>query len=260
MEGPFLLEYMEREGYEIVAAVDHGLEFFYENHLIPDYVIGDFDSVQKPVLEFFRKISVDGEQRPKERIDVAQKSKERIDGGQRPEASLEQKPEENAGQNLEESVGQKPKFIGLNPVKDDTDTEHALRLLLELGCKTVHMFGCTGSRLDHVLGNIQLLGYGLRAGAECEILDAHNRIRLIRQETLLKRQEQFGTYVSLIPYTPQVTGLTLEGFAYPLKDFTMSCFYREDAAPVSGISNEITGEQARISWKEGILVLVESRD
>lgn len=216
VEGPFLLEYMEREGYEAVAAVDHGLDFFYENHLIPDYVVGDFDSVQKPALDFFRKISAER--------------------------------------------GRRPKFLALNPVKDDTDTEHALRMLLEMGYKNVHMFGCTGSRLDHVLGNIQLLGYGLRAGAECEILDSHNRIRLIQQETLLSRRKQFGTYVSLIPYTPKVTGLTLEGFAYPLKDFTMSCFYREDAAPVSGISNEITAEQARISWKEGILVLVESRD
>ncbi len=214
VEGPFLLEYLEREGYGAVAAVDHGLEFFYENHLIPDYVIGDFDSVQKPALEFFRKLGKEG----------------------------------------------KPKFTALNPVKDDTDTEHALGMLLDLGYKTVHMFGCTGSRLDHVLGNIQLLGYGLRAGAECAILDPHNRIRLISQETRISRREQFGTYVSLIPFTPQVTGLTLEGFAYPLKEHTMSCFYREDAAPISGISNEITAEQARISWKEGILVLVESRD
>lgn len=237
VEASFLLEYMERENYEVTVAVDHGLEFFYENHLTPDYVVGDFDSVQKPVLEYFQRIR-----------------------GQKNESEEERKAKENQGQRRAQNKGTRPYVTALNPVKDDTDTEHAIRMLLDMGYKTVHMFGCTGSRLDHVLGNIQLLGYGLRAGAECEILDSHNRIRLIWKETRICRREQFGTYVSLIPYTPKVTGLTLEGFAYPLKEHTMSCFYREDAAPISGISNEITSEWARISWKEGILVLVESRD
>ena len=152
------------------------------------------------------------------------------------------------------------KIIRLNPMKDDTDTEHALRMALSMNCASIDVIGATGTRLDHVLGNIQLLGIALKAGVECNMVDANNRIRLINKETVLKKEEQFGKYVSLIPYTPQVTGLTLEGFLYPLKDHTMSCFYMENAAPISGISNEIVSTEARIIIKSGILVLIESRD
>lgn len=215
VDDPFLLEYMEKESYDVTIAVDHGLEFFYRNRRMPDYGVGDFDSVAKEALTFFQ---------------------------------------EKAGR------GASPVLEALNPMKDDTDTEHALQMALRMGCGTVHIFGATGSRLDHVLGNLQLLGYGLRAGSDCVILDPHNRIRLIDKETILTKREQFGTYVSLIPYTPRVVGLTLEGFLYPLKEYTMSCFYCKDASPISGISNEILEDTARITLREGILVLVESKD
>ena len=215
VEDAFVCAYLDREAYDLVIAVDRGLEFFYRSHRRPDHVTGDFDSVDEAVLQFFRQ-----------------------------QAAAEQKPQ----------------FPALNPQKDDTDTEHALRMALEQGCETVHLFGATGSRLDHVLGNLQLLGLGLRAGAECVMLDCCNRIRLIDKEICLKKQEQFGAYVSLIPYTPRVTGLTLEGFAYPLNRHTMSSFYLPQAAQVSGISNEIVAETARIAFEDGILVLIESKD
>ncbi len=215
IDSSFVLDYMKKENYQVTLAADRGLEFFYENHLTPDIIVGDFDSVKPMALEFFQK-----------------------EGGE----------------------GTQPQMIALNPMKDDTDTGHALMTAISMGCDQVHIFGATGSRLDHVLGNLQLLGYGLREGVDCAILDAYNKIRLIRGETVLHKQEQFGTYVSLIPYTPQVTGLTLEGFLYPLKDHVMGCFYLADAAPVSGVSNEIVDDTARISLKDGILVLVESRD
>ena len=50
----------------------------------------------------------------------------------------------------------------LNPVKDDTDTESAIRLAIEQGAERITLLGATGTRLDHVLGNIELLGIGLQ--------------------------------------------------------------------------------------------------
>ena len=50
----------------------------------------------------------------------------------------------------------------LNPVKDDTDTEFAIRTAMERGAGNIVMIGATGSRIDHVLGNISLLGMGLK--------------------------------------------------------------------------------------------------
>lgn len=153
-----------------------------------------------------------------------------------------------------------PQIIKLNPRKDDTDTEHALKMAIEMGCDSIHLFGATGTRLDHLLGNLQLLGLCLKQQVECLMIDPWNRIRLIDRETVLHKDSQFGKYVSLIPYTPKVTGLTLTGFTYPLTDYTMSSFYVKDALPISGVSNEIAKDTARIILQDGILVLVESRD
>ena len=81
----------------------------------------------------------------------------------------------------------------LIPEKDDTDTESAIRLAIRRGAERITLLGATGTRLDHVLGNIELLGIGLKAGIPIQICDAHNRIRMIDRGTTLARKEQFGT-------------------------------------------------------------------
>ena len=138
--------------------------------------------------------------------------------------------------------------------KDDTDTEFALRLAISMGAECITVLGGTGSRLDHVLGNIELLGIGLELGVEIELLDANNRIRMTDHGMVLKKEEQFGKYVSLIPYTAQVEHLYLAGFKYPLADYCLKGFCS------IGVSNEITEEQAEITFENGILIVIESRD
>ena len=70
-------------------------------------------------------------------------------------------------------------FCTLNPEKDDTDTEFAIRESIRRGADSITIIGGTGTRLDHVLGNISLLGIGLEEGVRMELLDAHNRICMI---------------------------------------------------------------------------------
>lgn len=101
----------------------------------------------------------------------------------------------------------------LNPVKDDTDTESAIRLAIEQGAERITLLGATGTRLDHVLGNIELLGIGLQQHVPIEMIDSHNRIRMIDSGVSLSKDSQYGKYVSLIPYTQEVTGLTLTDFS-----------------------------------------------
>lgn len=72
--------------------------------------------------------------------------------------------------------------------KDDTDTEFALRLAISMGAECITVLGGTGSRLDHVLGNIELLGIGLELGVEIELLDANNRIRMTDHGMVLKKR------------------------------------------------------------------------
>lgn len=138
--------------------------------------------------------------------------------------------------------------------KDWTDTELAVRRALELEPDRIDLTGATGSRLDHVLGNLQLLSLGLDKGIAIVLLDRHNRIRLIEQEFAIKKCEQYGKFVSLIPHGGAVCGLTLRGMKYPLEGATLT-------PDISlGISNEIVDEEAVISFTEGKLFVMETKD
>lgn len=145
-------------------------------------------------------------------------------------------------------------FHQFRPEKDATDTELALQLALDRGSSEIHILGGSGTRLDHLLGTIHLLGLALEQGVLCYLVDEHNRLRLIREQTVLRREEQYGNYVSLIPLTTRAEGVTLTGFKYPLQDYQMDTFHS------IGISNEITAEEAVIGLKTGILVLAETKD
>ena len=145
-------------------------------------------------------------------------------------------------------------FCTLNPEKDDTDTEFAIRESIRRGADSITIIGGTGTRLDHVLGNISLLGIGLEEQVAMELLDEHNRIRMIQDTLTLEKETQYGKYVSLIPYGGDVQGITLRGFKYLLSDYTMGGFNS------LGISNEIVDEKAVIELTGGTLLVIESHD
>lgn len=43
----------QKEGY--IIGVDRGLEFLYQHQIMPDYIVGDFDSVKKEVVDYYRE-------------------------------------------------------------------------------------------------------------------------------------------------------------------------------------------------------------
>lgn len=201
----FAKEWIGQHQPDFTIVADSGMEFVRRASLVPDMIIGDFDSVRKDTLDFF-----------KEYQGIIWKE--------------------------------------LNPVKDDTDTEFAIRQAVSLGAKEITVLGATGTRLDHVLGNVALLGIGLQEQVAIQLVDANNRIRMIDKSLKVSREGQFGNYVSLLPYSGEVKGVTLKGFKYPLENFTMGSFSS------LGISNEIVEEEAEILFEEGILLVIEARD
>ncbi len=140
------------------------------------------------------------------------------------------------------------------PEKDMTDTEIAIELALKHNANSIDIVGATGSRLDHVIGNIHLLLLPTQLNIRACILDPNNKIYLKNKSFSIQKQRQFGDYVSLLPYGDKVTGLTLTGFKYPLNHITYT------AGSSLGISNVIIDEKAIIELSEGILVVIESRD
>ena len=141
----------------------------------------------------------------------------------------------------------------LNPEKDDTDSECALQIALDHGADHIIIIGATGTRIDHVLGNISLLGKSMSEGKMAELLDTHNRIRMINNELEIEKNKQYGKYVSIIPVCKN-NKITLEGFKYPLKDYTFEGFN------TLGISNEIVDDIAKITVNEGQYIVIESKD
>ena len=73
--------------------------------------------------------------------------------------------------------------------------------------------------MDHAIGNIQLMYQFFCQGMEVQVSDdARNRLYLlgggIRYFT---GEEVYGKYISFLPMTETVEGLTLRGFKYPLQ-------------------------------------------
>ena len=133
-------------------------------------------------------------------------------------------------------------------------------MLERSGCTAADVLGATGGRLDHELSNIQLLLKAKKKGIAINIYDAKNRIRLIdsetEPETVFRREELFGKYVSFLPLTERVRGITLTGFRYPLTDRDISVLEN----PSLCLSNELLEDLAVLSFREGVLICVESHD
>ncbi len=223
VEDDFALACLTHGGFDLLVAADKGVEFFYRNRIVPDLIVGDFDSVSQEALDAFRNHTDNA---------IGRETLEDF-------------------QNRQDVVIE---WMHLDSVKDDTDTESAIRASIAKGATEIVLLGGTGTRIDHVLGNISLLGIGLEEGVTITLLDPHNRMRMFDRSFTIRWDEQFGRYLSLFPYGGMVRGVTLTGVKYPLRDYDMGGYNS------LGVSNEITGEEARVDFRDGVLVVVESRD
>lgn len=141
-----------------------------------------------------------------------------------------------------------------NPVKDETDTEIAITIAIENGADEIVLFGATGSRIDHMLANIHLLMKPLAVGIHAYIIDEFNKIYLINKNTIIRKNELYGSYLSLIPFDGNVTKVTLHGFKYNVSNLDFKI------GQGLGISNELLEEEGRINWEHGIFAVFEVRD
>ena len=139
--------------------------------------------------------------------------------------------------------------------KDYSDGEAAIYEACEMGSGEITMLGGCGGRLDHFLSNLMNLQIPLKKGIPAYLVDEQNTIFLADRPFQLTREEAAGRYVSLLPLTDVVSGLTLRGLKYPLTNHEL---VRWDAS--LGVSNELIAKTAEISFSSGILIVVLSRD
>lgn len=140
--------------------------------------------------------------------------------------------------------------------KDYVDTQLVLEWILEKGADEITFLGATGGRLDHFLANINILMLALKQKVPAYIVDSCNRIRLTDSTLSIERQDMYGKYLSLLPLTSTVTGVTLRGLKYLIEDYTL------EVGIARAISNEMdeTSDKAEILLRTGVLIVVESKD
>ena len=137
------------------------------------------------------------------------------------------------------------KTVRLNPIKDDTDTAHALSLLNDYEEITI-LGGIQGKRIEHFLAILDLLANDNRV---C-LKDNNSSINaLLPGEYLLKKYP----YKFFSIFAIEDSLVSLEGFAYPLENFTL-----KRLNPL-GVSNQIKGDCGHIILKKGKLLLIRSK-
>lgn len=140
------------------------------------------------------------------------------------------------------------------PEKDETDTELALLTAARQGCEAVDILGALGGRMDHAIGNIQLMYQFFCQGMEVNIYDARNCLYLLGGHKVFHREKVYGKYISFLPMTETVEGLTLRGFKYPLQRRTIGL------GTSLCISNELKREEGILELERGVLLCVEAHD
>ena len=137
------------------------------------------------------------------------------------------------------------------PMKDETDTQLALKVLQEKGADEIILLGSMGGRPDHSLANLlSTLSY-VRAGIKILLLDTECQIWVTASN--IQIQGKPGDTVSLFSLSPKSQGVNLEGFQYPLNNADL--YWDQPYA----VSNVLLQQQGSISVRDGILAIMHFR-
>ena len=135
-----------------------------------------------------------------------------------------------------------------NPEKDYTDTHLGIKKAISKGANEILLFGATGTRVDHFLGNIGLLLMANEENVNIQIIDDKNRVFLINKPTTIKGS--FGETISFHALSSVVSNLTITGAKYELYGYDMK--FLEPRA----ICNEFLNSDIKISFDSGIIMVI----
>lgn len=228
-----------RAPYDMVICCDAGTDRAFELGIKPDIIIGDFDSsciISPPDDD---EPSYENDLSENESSDDATADDELSD-----DTTVDDKPGDD------KPDVEMPEIVVLPHEKDMTDTEAACDLAYKRGAGVMTIVGGLGGRLDHTMANISLMSKYL-GKADIFIVDGDNFVRMLAPGSYNIIQAGY-TYLGLIAYGGPVTGLTESGTLYTLDDYTL------EPNTSLAVSNEIVNEPARISFKTGQLLVIQS--
>ena len=143
-----------------------------------------------------------------------------------------------------------PNVIQLPAEKDDTDMVYAIRKGLALGYRRFVLLGGVGGRLEHTLGNLQLLDWLALHGAQGFLAGEKTAATCLRDGKSISFPPSMTGYLSVLCNSGTAEGVTLSGLKYPLEDYTLTGSF-----PL-GASNQFLGVEAAVSVEQGSLLLI----
>ena len=141
-----------------------------------------------------------------------------------------------------------------DPEKDLTDTHLAIERAMREKPEQIIVLGATGSRLDHVIANLHAMYECFGKETAICFVDPVCRISMMTGKRKIKKNEAYGSYLSILPFSGTAKKVTLQGVKYPVwqRDFS----YGESI----GISNEIVENTAQIEVEGGVLLVIEAKE
>ena len=145
------------------------------------------------------------------------------------------------------------KTITLPVEKDVTDSVAAFNKGVELGFDRFLLLGGTGGRFEHTFANISLMADSSRNNIDFIIVDDNHIFRSITNSSIKIKQKK-NQQISVFAFGEKALGVTLNGFYYPLWDFTLDPFNC-----ALSTSNHIVDDFGEIFVKKGTLIIVETQ-
>lgn len=141
--------------------------------------------------------------------------------------------------------------IKLNPVKDITDMDAAVKEGIERGYSEFHLYGACGGRIDHTLANIQLVASLAQKGIKAFIYGGSQIITAVCNGSLHFDCSCKG-YISVFAHSDKCEGVWLKGLKYPFENGTLT-----NSFPL-GVSNEFMGVESEIIVGCGTAIVIYS--
>ncbi|MGE5422847.1 MAG: thiamine diphosphokinase [Ignavibacteriales bacterium] len=193
--------YRERLSYDRIICVDGGGEWAVKLGLVPDWIVGDMDSIDSDALTGLQE------------------------------------------------AGAKTFLFEVD--KDETDTQLAILLAAQKGAASITVWGGTGTRLDHTISNLFSAATLVNRGISVRFESPGEDIDIIQDTFMVKGNA--GETVSLLVIGEKATGVTLQGFKYPLINAELKADWQW------AVSNVIAEPNPIIRLAAGVLAVIHYR-
>ena len=214
--------------FDNVIAADGGANKCFEFGIIPDYIIGDFDSVSSEVLDFF-----------------SNKSTQIVDAPSQSTVDFQEAiwlaESIFSGEDIQHGLDARRKIFldGFLTGKTQKQLESSEHFQLTI------FAGLSDTQIDHTMGNL-LLGVSLPSYITLKFFKPDSEIYITKNSLTLDGEN--NDIVSVIPLQKTI-GLNYKNLLYPVNNLDVDVGWL-------GSRNRMSGQQATIDFLSGTLLIV----